>query len=34
MGIKQFLVKKKNVAPYQVDELFKSVGLPKDLDLD
>mmetsp|Transcript_38174 Transcript_38174/g.122533 ORF Transcript_38174/g.122533 Transcript_38174/m.122533 type:complete len:206 (+) Transcript_38174:66-683(+) len=34
MNIKAFLVKKKNIAPSQVDDIFKSVGLPKDLDLD
>jgi len=33
-AVKAFLVQKKNVAAYQVDELFKSVGLPKNLDID
>jgi len=33
-AVKSWLVQKKNVAPYQVDELFKSCGLPKNLDVD
>lgn len=33
-ALKQWLVKKKNVDPSQVDQLYKSVGLPDDLELD
>ena len=33
-SVKSWLVQKKNVASYQVDELFKSCGLPKNLDID
>ena len=28
-SVKDYLVQKKGVASYQIDELFKSVGLPK-----
>ena len=33
-AIKSWLVKKKGVASYQVDQLFKENGLPKDLDIE
>ena len=31
---KVFLVQKKGIASYQCDELFKSVGLPKNIDIE
>jgi len=33
-AVKDYLVQKKGVAAYQIDELFKSVGLPKNLDIE
>ena len=33
-AIKSFLVQKKGIASYQCDELFKSVGLPKNIDIE
>ena len=33
-SVKDYLVQKKGVASYQIDELFKSVGLPKNLDIE
>ena len=33
-SVKDYLVQKKGVASYQIDELFKSVGLPKNTDIE